>query len=196
MKQWIFKSQHPTFYPVCFSVTISSALVWSNQMVSHKMLDMNISYGLETVFPHSSVVKCVDLRLFTTWDTFWPGATTQAKDSWALLSSHNVGNRGCFGLLEKWSWNFPLKGKKKHCSDNNLPVKLYKLHFCGHKWKVRGIKSVQFLIYWISSQVNFKSLSQQTLCFHSKLVLFQFRPFLTLLSYLQYQSLQPLYPVI
>lgn len=113
MKQWIFKSQHPTFYPVCFSVTISSALVWSNQMVSHKMLDMNISYGLETVFPHSSVVKCVDLRLFTTWDTFWPGATTQAKDSWALLSSHNVGNRGCFGLLEKWSWNFPLKGKKK-----------------------------------------------------------------------------------
>lgn len=116
----------PTFYPVRFSVTISSAWVWSNQMVSHKMLDMNISYGLETVFPHSLVVKCVDLRLFATWDTFWPGATTRAKDSWALLSSHNVGSRGCFGLLEKWSWNFPFKEKKKrHCSDSNLPVELY-----------------------------------------------------------------------
>lgn len=161
------------------------------------MLDMNISYGLETVFPHSLVVKCVDLRFFTTWDTFWPDATTQAKDSWALLSSHNVGSRGCFGLLEKLSWNFPLKEKESIVQTAIFQSKIVlKLHFFGHKWKVTGIRSMQFLIHWISSQVNFKSLSQQTLCFHSRLVLFQFRPFLTLLSYLQYQSLQPLYPVI
>lgn len=135
----------PTFYPVCSSVTISSALVWSNQMVSHKMLDMNISYGLETVFPHSLVVKCVDLRLFTTWDTFWPGATTQAKDSWALLSSHNVGSRGCFELLEKWSWNFPLKEKKKSLfRQQSSSQAVLKLHFFGHKWKVRGIRSMHF----------------------------------------------------
>lgn len=137
-----------TFYPVRFSVTISSAWVWSNQMVSHKMLDMNISYGLETVFPHSLVVKCVDLRLFATWDTFWPGATTRAKDSWALLSSHNVGSRGCFGLLEKWSWNFPFKEKKKALFRQQSSSRaVLKLRFFWHKWKVRGIRSMKVLIH-------------------------------------------------
>ena len=50
-------------------------------MVSHMMLDMNISCGLETVFPHSLLVKSVDLRLLTTEGTSWHGAVTRAKES-------------------------------------------------------------------------------------------------------------------
>lgn len=193
MKRRISKSRPPPSYPACFCVTVSSAPAWSNQMVSHKTLDMNISYSLETVF--SSLFpgkKRVDLRLSTTGGAPWHCAVTQAKASWALLSSRNGESRDCFRPLEEWSWNFPLRGKKTNkpfVRQQSSSLAVLGLPFLDIMWKVWGTGSMQFLIHWISSWVNLTPLSQWTLCFHSNFVWFQLRPFLTIFLFSISQSL-------
>lgn len=184
----------PTFYPVRFSVTISSALVWSNQMVSHKMLDMNISYGLETVFPHSLVVKCVktfhNLRYFLAW------RHNSGQRQLSIVVISQCGKQRMFWTAGKMELKFSIKRKIKHCSDSNLPVELYLSYILlDISGKSGALDQCNF---WSTESVAklISNLWASRHCFHSKLVLFQFRPFLTLLSYLQYQSLQLVYPVI
>lgn len=195
-KQWIFKSHHPAFSSACFYVTISSALVWSNQMVSHKMLGMNISYVLETVFPRSSAVKCVDLKTSHNLRCFLVRRRNSGQRQLSIVVISQCGKQRVFWTAGKIELKFSIKrGKKKKkgiCQAAISSLAALRLHFLDIMWKVRGIRSMRFLIHWISSQVNLTSLSQWTLRFHLKLVLLQFRPFLTLFSYLQYQRLQPL----